>query len=436
MLQVFLYKPRLRANMVTIFQGQLHLELTPSRSEFLVRAGHPHLLLSAQQLLGGEFVPMLLRLLPQVVSACASTGGGGGGGSGLLDQPLLLLPRAIPAPFACRVDLSCSLGLLYPTRGVAGLITVQLVDHGGAVLEATPSVNCQLAVTIRHVASGSALSASSSSEPSPCAAARCLLARATPSGTFEVMWIPQQCGLYDVSLLVSEVPIRGSPHRCVCAASAGGGGQSLGLRQTAAGTPLTFHVSHYSGDIDGGNFPTCCDDVTASPPLPVLLFNRKPLLPHNRTGSAALADRNSFVSALSTGEERVHPISVYSAYGGARKWLHLSSSHASIHFSPDVGDTPPHSTTGARLKSTPLGRGHAQARLWLDRAGTYRIFASCPWCNAVLRIHWREGCGFLPPSDVYVVPGPLSAKKSVLSVMQASEMPSAQALKGEDLQSV
>ncbi|CAI8013011.1 hypothetical protein GBAR_LOCUS8297, partial [Geodia barretti] len=58
-----------------------------------------------------------------------------------------------------------------------------------------------------------------------------------------------------------------------------------------------------------------------------------------------------------------------------------------------------------------LGCGMYRVSLQFTKAGTQKVFASCPLCQSVMRIHWLEGVSFYP-QPFYVVPGPFSPTNS------------------------
>ena len=63
--------------------------------------------------------------------------------------------------------------------------------------------------------------------------------------------------------------------------------------------------------------------------------------------------------------------------------------------------------------SMPLGHGMYRVSVQCHHAGSYRVFASCPVCQSVMRIYWLDEQSFYP-QPYYVVPGPFSFKTSTI----------------------
>lgn len=400
MLKVFLYKPRLRADLSSLFEAGFQVKLTKSpESEFFTKLRMANLTMSVDHLLSGRFSASLQHLSRQVLS------------SSLLQRGQHLenfLPRSVPAPFLSFVDDSQSYGHLYPVKGSCTLVTVQLADYNGTPINATPSVNCCLDVQVKHVHLKSVTKASSSSEPSPNSASKRLMVKEGSAGTFKIEWVPREHGLHMISLCVNDMPIRGSPYACLCSTSS----SSCGLRHTTTDSPAVFVVLHSS--TKDSHLCRCLCNM--SQPPPVKLFNKKPINPLAKT--SANSNRDQFVRELEIGDRPVHHISLCSAYGGARNWLHVPSAFVSVHISRD-GDwnsDKQFNSSHFGLKVSPLGKGGFSVSLHSTIAGSFSIFASCTYCNSVLNMLWKNG-GFFLPVSLDVVPGGLSVKHSVLKVV-------------------
>ncbi len=400
MLRVFVYKPRLQQQVIRLFEAGFQVIIRNfGTSQFSVKMGVPHLTVSVPQLFSSS--NSMLDIFQQVLSSCSSVNKVGSK-SGNAFPPL-----AVPAPFACFFDLTCSNGLLYPVIGKPEMITVQLVNYSGHLINSEPSTVCCLEIKIKHLESGSMTSASSSHNPSPRSASKLLLIRGGDDGAFKIEWIPKKSGLHLISVWINQIAIMGSPYKSFASVSgttstpirisAG----SCGLRQTTTDLPFVFVVSH-------STFP--CD--ISKPPF-VLLRNRKPI-----KAPRSLSSRDNFVQQLQSDKRSVHHISMCSAYNGAKNWLRLSNTNVSIHISQDDTDSKsPLKCSNFELTAVPLGKGFHRVRLSSTFVGSFSVFASCTSCQSVLKILWKDG-GTVLPTSLYVVPGSLSLKYSTLRASQ------------------
>ena len=410
-LKVFLFKPRLRANVSSLFEAGFQTVLTKSAvSEFYVKAGIPHLAVSVHQLLSGSINNSLLHLFQSVLMS-----------SDKRQSPSAIQgfpPPVLAAPFASYVAFDESNGLLYPVKGAMGTITVQLVDYRGKLIEDTFSVNCCLEIEIKHLMSVSAITASSSHNPSPRSATKQLLVKEGANGTFKVEWTPQRHGLHSVSLCINSTPIRGSPYKCIASSSneVASAVSNLGLRQATTNDPFIFLVSH-SREPECGEF--ACDVMK---PPSVHLYNKKSIKLSSATPSnsdSTSGSQEDFVKRFVNEKGPTHHISMSSAYGGASKWYHIPSACISIHLSQEK-DEKFNYGSHFRLTVTPLGSGLYRVALSCTTTGLFSVFASCAHCQSSLTILWKGERTFHPTS-LFIVPGSLSPTCSTLEVVQPTK---------------
>ena len=427
MLRVFQYQPKLRAKVSALFRSGFHVTLSalPSRGvKFSIQLGVPHLTLPALQFVsgGGKARASLTRLFRSVMEEASLYHSGK---VTPLSPPKGFPPQGVPAPFACRVDLSQSWGLLHPIKGTQGEVIVQLVDFSDTPITTPPSVNCQLDVKVWHIGSRQCVAvATSSGDPTPHQpTSRNLLVTEGSSGTFKIEWTPEESGVHLVSLRINHEPISSSPFRAIVAESGSHRVNldpgSCGSRQTSTDHPITFVARHIQHD-------RC--DISDSPPI--RLFNKKPLPIPALVRTPKFQSREEFIRQLEMEGGRVHHISMCSAYGGAasRKWLHPPNGHVLIHITRDsdevddsLGPTKPVRFQQFKVQATPLGNGSFRVSLLLTVTGSYSVFASCARCNAVLEILWRRGGRGIHPTSLYVVPGRLSLSESVVELVKPSK---------------
>lgn len=401
MLKVFHYRPRLHALVRSCFENGLQVMLTKSsKSEFVVQAGFPCLIVSMHVLLSGNARSSLLPLFRDVQETICKTA--------MKSSPFSF--ARIPAPFVSFVDLSSSVGLLYPVKRLPGEITVQMVDFCDVPIQTTLTVDSCLDVRIEHLSSRSIVVASSSVELSRHSDSTQLLVTGGSEGVFKIRWTPQESGLYLVSIRLNGVPVMSSPYKCLCADS---GYVPRGARQTTTDAPIVCVVSH-SLPRDHTQWAWQCQAAT---PSPVRLLNKKAVSPAGE--GRPDGSRDDFIQQLQDGREPVHHISMCSAYGKARKWFRVSSPFVSIHLSEDSDSAKGEKWPPAgkfSLDVVPLGKGRYQISLAAKSVGSFSVFASCACCNAVLTMHWREERSFLP-TPLYLLPGRFYAEKSLLTVL-------------------
>lgn len=434
MLRVFQCTPRLSAHVSSLFEAGFRVVLNrraaDSKPVFSEQAGVPLLSVPVPVLLSSEHSrASLLPLFHDILATVRRS-------NSRLES---LLPLVVPASFSSSVDLNQSEGLLYPELGEPGVITVQMVDYYGNTIKTTPTVDCSMDVRITHVTSRSVVVASSSVDPSSRLASSHLLVTEGSGGTFKIEWTPRYNGLYSVSIHINNMAVSGSPYKCFSTVSVsiasgvstrrvGGVARrrvgsvarsapwkkdnmlsgSCGTRQTDTTYPIVCVVSHSLA----GSPPWAWQCQDATPP-PVQLLNKKPIRPS--LGAPVCSSREDFLKELGReldgGEKAIHHISMCSAYGGAKRWGHVTSPYVSIHISN--ADSAGDSSHKFKVTATPLGRGYYQVSLSSIAVGSFSIFASCACCNSVLTMHWKDGRSFLP-SSIYTVPGALCSKKSTL----------------------
>ena len=410
MLRVFQYKPRLHSHVSDLFRAGLRVVLSgciDSKPKFSQQAGVPVLYMPVRVLLSSDGARgSLLTLFNDILAT----------GRRRDSRLKSFLPLVIPAPLASYVDLDQSNGLLYPVLMEAGVITVQMMDYYGNIIETTPTVNCRLDVHVKHLTSNAITFASSSGDPSPHFACNHLLVTEGSGGSFKITWTPQDRGLYSVSIRINDMPVHGSPFRCFSATASGGAwaakmapgrmvafSGSNGTRQTSVDSPIVCVVSHSLP----GTSPWARQCRAATPP-PVRLMNRKPI-----RGSPTCLTREDFITGLGSEKTPVHHISMCSAYGGAGRWGRATSPFVSVHISNADSASSNHNIVQC-VVATPLGRGCYRLSLSPVLVGSFSIFASCACCNSVLTMHWKDGRSFLPTS-IYTVPGALCPAMSIVA---------------------
>lgn len=355
--------------------------------------------------------------------------------------------KDIPCPFLTHMDLSKSQTFLYPRVGSVATLRIQLVSYAEEKLSLPLQYNCCLEVVICSPKK-TVLKASSSEEPSPCGASSHLLVNASDDGQYEVLWTPQEGGLHSVSLTLNKIAIQESFKRVYVEE----GEQSCsGKRQVSAGSEVVFVAAHvgsncsrtpsriilmkdtviepseYLKDVPGySTFVSRCNssgEVTSetssssyarsSDRLKEMVMAMSGRLPGVKCGH-----HESSLPLL-------HHISVTAAYGGSRSWLHAASASVTVHISDQEKDSCKMSRRSSvsfsrDADSVALGNGMHRVSLKFYRAGRYRVFASCPVCQSVMRIYWLDEQSFFP-QPYYVVPGPFSSKESIISDMRTGK---------------
>ena len=365
-------------------------------------------------------------------------------------QSLTDILSGSPCPFLTRVDLESSKTFLFPRLGQPSKLVIQLMNYEQEKLNRPLKYNWCLRVVIKSP-SLKTLVTSSSDEPSSSTAGQNLFV-ATTKGQFVVAWNPQEAGMHSISLSLNGAKIQQPFKRVFVPAKQTEG--SNGRRQAKAGTTLFFAAAHMGS-------PCSC----STPPAPVILTERNPLklspflkspssygdfIPPTHTTFPALPTSSSSVSGRARLKELVsaaagteaggnhkhcdaslpalHHLSVTSAYGGSKKWTHVPTPAVTVHITfekhEEYGKNKKNNEeqqSQHRVEAMPpeafcisLGRRMYMVGLECNLAGTYRIFASCPTCQSVMKIFWFEDETILP-RPFYILPGPFSADRSMIS---------------------
>ena len=140
----------------------------------------------------------------------------------------------------------------------------------------------------------------------------------------------------------------------------------------------------------------------------------------------------------------LHHISITAAHGSSKRWLHTASLSVTVHTASIQEESKtvrkqskkrsiklrrvkrlnpkkqsrhscPMFTQGS-CTSVSLGHGMYRVTLQCKVAGSYKVFASCPLCQSVMKIYWLDKQSFYPQL-YYVVPGPFSTKTSTIHDM-------------------
>ena len=357
--------------------------------------------------------------------------------------------KDIPCPFLTHVDLSSSKTFLYPRVGSVAKLTIQVVSYEQKKLSLPLKYNCYLEVAIRSPTANT-LKASSSEEPSSSTASTNLLVNTSLNGQFEVCWTPVEEGLHSVSLTLNGVAIQETFKRVFVEKEL----TCSGKRQVSAGSHTVFIATHVGCKCPhtSRNSSVVLTRETVIAPSPFLKdlpgFSTF-LSPFNRSGvlvpfpvSPAIRSRSpdelkEAVSAM-TGLSPVnygclepplpllHHISVTAAYGGSWSWSHISSASVTVHVSAQEETRTRDKKSRKKLNmsragclsnspctSVSLGNGMYRVSLQWYHAGSYKVFASCPVCQSVMRIHWLNEQSFYPQL-YYVLPGPFSSRESTI----------------------
>ena len=354
--------------------------------------------------------------------------------------------KDIPCPFLTHMDLGKSQTFLYPRVGSIAKLRIQLVSYTEETLSLPLQYNCCLEVVICSPKK-TILKASSSEDPSPCGANSNLLVTASDDGQYEVLWTPQEEGLHSVSLTLNKIAIQESFKRVYVEE----GEQSCsGKRQISAGSDMVFVAAHVGSNCPGSPSRIVLTRDTVIEPsrylknVPGYSVFVSRCNSSGEAGSASssssharLSDRLKEIVLATSGQlpavkcgdhesslPLLHHVSVTAAYGGSRRWLHASSASVTVHISDQEKDKKDRSSVSFSrdADSVALGNGMYRVSLKFCRAGRYRVFASCPVCQSVMRIYWLDVQSFFP-QPYYVVPGPFSSTRSIISDMSWSPSP-------------
>ena len=282
------------------------------------------------------------------------------------------------APVACYVDYERSPGLLFPVKGKSKTITVQLLDYNGHCLKSSPSPDTLLKVKIDHCESkltiGGSIFFSSGGEVS----GKHLTIRDNKDKGVTIDWLPCSTGLHTVNIFISGVPVHGSPQKCICVDSK----PYLFKPLRTFGQGSVFVVKH----------PSDC-----SPSLvPLKLFNKKPI--RNPCPLEQLS-REEFLSSLQHGT--IHYLSMYSVYGGSRKWCKVTDAANTVNIHISSTSLPRFFSRFFRLRVHSLSNGIYHVSRSSLVAGSYSLFSSCPHCQCVMKVYW-DGNSSLNPVDFTV----------------------------------
>ena len=380
-------------------------------------------------------------------------------------QTLTEIFTGSPCPFLTWVDLESSKNFLFPRLGHPSKLVIQLMNYKQERLNLPLKYNCCLRVIIESP-SLKTLVTSSSDEPSISTTSKNLFV-ATSKGQFVVVWNPQEAGMHSLSLSLNGAKIQEPFTRVFVPEKQTEG--SNGKRQAKAGTILFFAAAHM-GSPCSYSTPPAPIILTKRNPLKLSPFLKSPssygdFVPPTHPTFPAMSTSSSTVSGPARLKELVsaaagpvaggnhkhcdtslpalHHLSVTSAYGGSRKWTHVDTPAVTVHITYEEREEcgshhrnkmkkkkfetknkkknnekkqPQHRVKVMSPKAfcISLGRGMYMVGLECNLAGTYRIFASCPTCQSVMKIIWFEGETFLP-QPFYILPGPFSADRSVIS---------------------
>ena len=465
-LRTYSHKPKVLAKISSSFQGGFRLVVSEvSSTNFTVDSSPPQLTVLTSDLSHPQRCSALLSVNTSLLTYTQE--------DKQIDQTWL---KEVPCPFLTHVDLKRSQKFLYPKVGVASKLIVQLVSYGGEKLSLPLKYNCYLEVLIRY-RKEKAIRASSSEEPSSHSARTDLLVATSTDGQFEVVWTPAKEGLYSVALTLNGVEIQGTFKRVFVeeAVTVSGkrqvsAGSDLTFVAAHVGCrcPLSSHKSRVIITRDTVIEPSPL--LKGSPEFKQFVapfhHSKAPLTsPSTASSSEAPPERlRAAVSAMSGSSlldsfsdpksllPLLHHISITAAHGGSKHWTHAASSSVTVHTSITQEDRksagkqrtkqsqkslkrPPSKRFSHRVRRSPpkrfsrrlthtqksctsvsLGNGMYRVSLKCQLAGTYKVFASCPLCQSVMKLYWLDEQSFYPQL-FYVLPGPFSAKTSTISDM-------------------
>ena len=440
-------KPKLLTSIQTYFQHGFRVVISRvSSSAFTVQSSIPELTIFYGDLQFPQNHNTMLSIFSSILQHVP-----------LRDQAVKSIFADVPCPFLSYVDLDRSKDFLYASVGSLGRLVVQIVSYDQQKQRLPLKHTCYLKVVIRSPKS-KILRASSSEDPNTHCSKN-LYVSISDDGLFEVCWTPQEQGVHSLSLSMNGVPIQDSFTRVFVShepTTASGLKEdtwyyskgSNGERQVAAGTPITFITEHVG--------PKCFCTWSSS----IVLTNRKsikpspylkdlpgyktftPILPSTVTSTAQVSNTNTITnlkeliltlpkadsspqihSQQYTPLPLLHHLSVTAAYGGSKEWLHISPTATpaiqavTVHVTTDEGkDKKQWKSLAMRPKvhCISMGRNMYRVSLLCSHAAVYKVFASCPTCQSVMKIHWFDEQTFFP-QPCYILPGPFSADKSTIS---------------------
>lgn len=437
-------KPKVISNIRSFFQSGFKIVVSErSPTSLAIDASVPQLTVLTSDLRYPQSHTALLSILSSITEQASSR-----------EQSPKDVFTDIPCPFLTRVDLDKSKSFLFPSVDSIGKLVVQVVSYEQQKLSLPLKYNCCLRVVIRSPAL-KILRASTSEDPGISSASKRLFITASKDGQFEVCWTPEEEGIHTLSLSLNGATIQETLTRIFVAPkeqteqkhgapsstrvfrqghwawTKGSGGK----RQAQAGTPLVFTVGHVG--------PKCS---CSSPPANIILTKHSPVElspflksppgfgtfvppisppPVTNTSTAnASASLKEIVSAM-TGESRVqdsalpllHHLSVTSAYGGSKRWMHVPTSAVTVHITTEEKKKKG-KYQQAEMRPVahclPLGNSMYRVALQCNFATTYKVFASCPTCQSVMKAFWSDEDTFFP-QPFYILPGPFSAARSIIS---------------------
>ena len=437
-------KPKLTANIRSFFQSGFKIVVSEqSRTSLAIDAAVPQLTILTSDLRYPQSHTALLSIVSSITEQASSR-----------EQSLKDVFTDIPCPFLTHVDLDNSKGFLFPSVDSTCKLLVQVVSYEQQNLNLPLKYNCCLKVVIQSPTL-KILRASSSEDPGIASASKHLFISTSKDGQFEVCWTPKEEGIHSLFLSLNGATIQESLTRIFVAPkeqterkheasfsthafreghwawTRGSGGK----RQAQAGTPLVFTAAHVG--------PRCS---CSSPPANIILTKHSPvelspflksppgfgtfippISPPPTTTSAvnASASLKEIVSAM-TGKNRLqdsalpllHHLSVTSAYGGSKRWMHVPTSAVTVHITTEEKKTKKGRYHRAGMRPVahclPLGNGMYRVALQCNFASTYKVFPSCPTCQSVMKIFWSDEDTFFP-QPFYILPGPFSATRSIIS---------------------
>ena len=461
-LHAYSYKPKVLTEICASFQIQFRIVLSEaSKTDIVFHKSFPQLTILINDL--GYLRPRqraLVSLTESLLKISQQSKG----------QSAKELLKGIPCPFLTHVDLNKSKSFLYPLIKSVSKLVVQVVSYDHKELSLPAKYNCCLQVAIRSPC-GKIIRASSSEEPSSCGANADLLVTTTDDGKFEVVWTPTEEGLHSLRLTLNGVKVQDTFKRVYVERSAD---VSCGRRQTVAGDVVL--VAAHLGDAclcNSRDSKIILTRDTVIEPSPFLKGLPKFTSPFARATSRSavspapiLRSPDQLKEAVSamTGPTPVgssgpspppllHHISVTAAWRGSRGWSHTPCRSVTMHHSAQEEGRRKSSQKGRKNSShsrpcsshkkvtsrprfqqtvvcksficpsvsnngcVPLGNGMYRVSLQCQQAGTYKVFASCPLCQSVMQIYWKDEDSFYPEL-FYVLPGPFSAEKSSIFDMK------------------
>ena len=279
---------------------------------------------------------------------------------GLIQEEFL----SLAAPVACYVDYQMSPGLLFPFKGKSKEITVQLVDHSGRKLESLPTENFKLKVAIRHCRSKYVIKGSFPATSNVSV----LSFRDNSDGKVRIIFKPLDTGLHSIRIHINDIPIFWSTHKFFC------------VDEDASRTGFMFVSQHQ---------PEC-------PTSPVIKFYdktpiRKNISPRRKKKPSQL----EFLKSLE--HEETHHMSICMAYGGVDQWTVRSTGGISIHLSNGSN-----CEVSCPIEVCSLGNGfhfvtlrrHSRSEM------AYFVFASCPSCQSVMKMHLEDNSVSYCPRNI------------------------------------